>query len=383
MVQTMQIPKKYRKDGIAAYQTLPEAQALADEMTAQSGLVHKVTVDDKRGIAVVRVTGESAVKAADALHKDEYRYGDADFDEINQSGGGSLSVLEISVESKYTDTAYINGDLENAVAELFKKQEIPCYAIAVPHKDNQAVIARFEAQEGRKHKQNQDKQSFTLKYLVFLKKSVNMDADGNPFVLGEEYYDEDNRLWVAKRVDYDSFITPFGKGSTRVVLCVYFTEKNGSATTYANNDSEFAIQKLFKKTLWSKKELRRCRRRIEGESGVPHILVACAAAFSVLVALVAVGFLAYGIGRTFWDTKREIPVMCEPCSNLDYPDAQGNCYKLTDADGKTMTFRTGSYRYTVPQGEITVIMRTNCFTHETTVMHEYVSGAYHELYRID
>lgn len=380
MVQTMQIPKKYRKDGIAAYQTLPEAQALADEMTAQSGLVHKVTVDDKRGIAVVRVTGESAVKAADALHKDEYLYGDADFDKINQLDGGSLGVLEIGVESKYTDTAYIGGDLENAVAELLKKQEIPCYAIAVPHKDNQAVIARAEAREGRRHKQNQDKQSFTLKYLVFLKKSVNMDADGNPFVIGEEYYDEDNRLWVAKRVDSASFTTPFGKGSKRVVLCVYFTEKNGSATTYANNDSEFAIQKLFKKTLWSKKELRRCRRKIEGESGVLHILGVCAVVFFTLV---AIGFSAYGIGRTFWDTKREIPVMCEPCSNLDYPDAQGNCYKLTDADGKTMTFRTGSYRYTVPQGEITVIMRTNCFTHETTVMHEYVYGAYHELYRID
>lgn len=382
MVQTMQIPKKYRKDGIAAYQTLPEAQALADEMTAQSGLVHEVTVDDKRGVAVVRVTGRSAVKDADALHKDEYRYGDADFDEINRSDGGSLGILEISVESKYTDTAYINGDLENAVAELFKKQEIPCYAIAVPHKDNRTVIARSEAREGRKHKQNQDMQSFTLKYLVFLKKSVNMDADGNPFVIGEEYYDEDNRLWVAERVDCDScdsFGTSFGK-SRRVVSCVHFTKKNGSATTYANSDAEFAIQRHFKKTLWSKKELRRCRRRIEGESGVLHILGVCTAAFFTLV---AVGFLAYGIGRTFWDTKREIPVMCEPCSNLDYPDAQGNCYKLTDADGKTMTFRTGSYKYTVPQGEITVIMRTNCFTHETTVMHEYVSGAYHELYRIE
>ncbi len=380
MVQTMQIPKKYRKDGIAAYQTLPEAQALADEMTAQSGLMHKVTVDDKRGIAVVRVTGESTVKAADALHKDEYRYGNADFDKINQLDGGSLGVLEISVESKYTDTAYIGGDLENAVAELIKKREIPCYAIAVPHKDNQAVIARSEAREGRKHKQNQDKQSFTLKYLVFLKKSANVDANGNPFVIGEEYYDEDNRLWVAKRVDYDSFMTSFGKGSTRVVLCVYFTEKNGSATTYANNDSEFAVQNLFKKTLWSKKELRRCRRKTEGESGVLHILGVCTAAF---FALFAAGFLAYGIGRALWDTKREIPVMCEPCSNLDYPDAQGNCYKLTDADGKTMTFRTGSYRYTVPQGEITVIMRTNWLTHETTVMYEYVYGAYHGLYRID
>ena len=51
----MPVPSKY-KHGVAAYNTIPEAVALADELTDLIGYKHIVTVDDKLGCAVVEIT---------------------------------------------------------------------------------------------------------------------------------------------------------------------------------------------------------------------------------------------------------------------------------------------------------------------------------------
>ena len=49
------IPKKYRRNAVAAFNTVPEAEELAKEMSNRTNCNYHVSVDNQSGIAVVQM----------------------------------------------------------------------------------------------------------------------------------------------------------------------------------------------------------------------------------------------------------------------------------------------------------------------------------------
>ncbi len=364
----MPIPKKYKKNGIAAYNTIPEAERFAEELTKETGVEHVVTVDNASGTAVVEM--------CKASFTDE----DTDINNVFVDGTGWLPEFDLTVEGI---KACGNGDLVRAFRYCKKTR-----------KDHDSDAFRDEI-IGLIHEEEKktEKKLYAIVYvgdentLVVLKTSdVYQTADGEEIKIGMEVYSTDNEMHRISGISYfREPVVTYGHDIFMIVPAFtvddgdFIIQKNGLGrirwdryqdSSYIDiSDKE---RTTVKSTLWTKKEARQFaakeRRSIYHESKAFRMqffkeeimfkrIVAAIIAGLALGVTILVGSIAYA---NSYAAERNVTVSITnsdiKCQTLGGDDAYS--YTLTTADGATAVFATPTEIQIPSDGQIEVTIKT-------------------------
>lgn len=366
------IPKKYEKTAVAAYNTLPEAEAFAEELSKETGYVYGVTVDNQSGAAVVQMEmtdSEDGISAATEYGYIPFgKFGLEGANDVSLFGNGSLVDLFLfcpkparsNKKNKKNEEDYYEGEVEsslkkaedellNLLEEAKRKYGCLCYAVIF-----MGVESKGE-------------------YLVAFKKSAFQTADGQEFKEGMNLYrDDDNDICMVEAVKYRFFRPEQEASEDSDLLFTVFaphavlSDSVGKSETIGY-DFQYSVDRscetgwssaqyrepvLFKTTLWKSAESRQAhrteakqrkqlakslRKRLNEAEIWFHKI---AAAVAVASGLVIAGGIAFCTYQSQVVNTKDVTVTA--CSSLrQYTDMYGTTYptyKLTEKDGTEAYF---------------------------------------------
>lgn len=129
------IPARFKKTGVAAYNTIPEAKAFAEEMTRTTGIRHFVTIDNDTGTAVVEIekykySGEMDSEVYDEkyhyIHFDEYGLTSAS--DVVPFGDGEITDI-VELVSYSQDGKVLDDKIKKRLNEYNKETAEFHYAV--------------------------------------------------------------------------------------------------------------------------------------------------------------------------------------------------------------------------------------------------------------
>ena len=395
--EMVEIPKKYKKTAVAAYNTVPEAEEFAEELSKETGYAYGVTVDNQSGTAVVQMEmtdSEDGISVAT-----EYGYipfGDFGLEgakDVSSFGNGNLVDLflfcpkpvKLSKKNKKNKEDYedeedeadsplikAKDELLNLLEEAERKCGYLCYAVIF-----MSVESKGE-------------------YLVAFKKSAFQTADGQEFKEGMNLYrDDDNDVCMVDAVKYRFFRPEQEAGEDSELLFTVFaphvvlSDSTGNTETISF-DFQYSVDRsydtgwssaqycepvLFKTTLWKSAESRQAhhaeakqrkrlakllRKRLNKAEICLHKTVIAAVAVLGLFAAGGIAFCEYR--NQVVDTKDITVTACS--SSRQYTNAYGTIcqtYKLTEKDGTEayFVFKDGQGLMDIPaDNTVTVTINT-------------------------
>ena len=253
------IPKKYRRNAVAAFNTVPEAEELAKEMSDRTSCNYHVVLDNQSGIAVVQMEDGLEVNPKDYGYIQYKDFGLKKAKDVLLFGDGEiLDIFTVQLEksdyiddnNKPTDEKVINRCVKY-LEKANQKYDFLCYAVVF---------------------RNLNYNCYTpLEILVVIKKSF---LDKQNYTSGTILYrNNDNRVFCCKEIKYKNKHATFEGSKIQpfyvIVPIVEDEFENELVLDFQYGlDSKFKGDiefpeifyknpVLYRPTLWSKKESRK------------------------------------------------------------------------------------------------------------------------------
>ena len=196
------IPEEYSK-GVAAYNTVDEAQALAKELADKTGFEHTVRIDNKNGCAVVESTG-----------KEVSRFFGIELAEYGKSFSYFKEILSKERDLAKQEQEMLAGDIDTLA-------DMPCFVSGkIITANNRETMRDFAIRLNRTIKAASREVGSKLnaiilrhstdkhRFLIALYPSeIDVDIEGDSVSKADKLYDEDNKIYTVK----DIAIVPYCK----------------------------------------------------------------------------------------------------------------------------------------------------------------------------
>lgn len=348
------IPKKYEKTAVAAYNTVPEAEAFAEELTQETGFAYSVTVDNQSGAAVVQMekTNEGTALATEYGYIPFDEYGLKGIKEVSLFGNGDL--LELFVFCPKHNNGKHN-ELKELLKKARKKYDCWCYAVVFV---NQCGNGEFLVSIRRSALRTADGQEFTEGMTVY---AVGSNTSYTVEGIECKEFEPNHRTTSERYEDLDCFVlapyvTVSDESGEVSSFCFDFQFGSGFAVWDINCcgfcGKEYEEPVLFKTTLWNAREstqayrAEKCQRK-QAANKVFKLLNKGQLIFTrTVTALLLAGVLAITNAAVYWKRQCEVvdtkDITVTACSSLrQYTDVYGTTfptYKLTEEDGTEAYF---------------------------------------------
>ena len=354
------VPAKYQTKkvkGVAAFDTVPEAEALAQELTELIHYQHIVELDSEFGCAVVIITNKLFIPIEDSNvtmgmlqknWKDFFNPKNAVFYAQTASGIGNFAFsTDGEVKVGENDVVFLQEvplqsleTVENRTLEYLQK-----YTRDRAYKLNAAVLTNYKINKA---------------LIMIYGNSDLCDAFGEEIDCGETLYKNDNSTISIGKISLKKSI--HAVTIDKKVLSYYWDAEDA-------NGNHIDLSEC-KKNLWSSKERKEkdllTDKDIAEANEKKEIRTNCIQILAVVLIMgIVITLACYGYNQSRIVDEREIDVtvtkvyskLVDDLEYLDGTKTEMKCYVLTDNKGNSMTFRD-SGAHIPTEGKITVTLST-------------------------
>ena len=348
------VPAKYQTKkvkGVAAFDTLPEAEALAQELTELIHYQHIVEVDSELGCAVVIITDKLFIPIEDSnVTMGVLQKNWKDFFNPAAAGIGSFAFSA-------------DGEVKVEGNDVIFLQEIPLQSLEAVKKCTLEYLQKYTRDRAYKLNAAVLTDYKINKALIMIYGNNGLcDAFGEEIDCGETLYKNDNSIISIGKISLKEktiYANATADGKDRMVLSYYWDAEDANGN-YINLSE-------CKKSLWSSKE-RKKKNLLTYEDHVKAVEkeekreICIKILVPVLVFGILIVFLSWCFDQNEIVDEREIDVtvreIYEPVDYFsEYLDPTlETSYVLTDSKGKSMTFRSTQVVNIPEEGKITVTL---------------------------
>lgn len=305
----MPIPEEYSK-GVAAYNTVDEAQDLAKELADKTGFEHTVRIDNKNGCAVVECTGKE-IGCFFGIELAEYSKSFPYFKELltkeRDLAKQEQEMLAGDIDTLADMHCFVCGKIINAN----NKETMHDFALRLNRTIKAASREAGTQLNAIVLRHSTDKHRFLI---ALYPAEVDVDIEGNSVSKADKLYDEDNNSYTVKAiasVPYCKFeYSHMNEGAP------YFGEsRETSAASFGagalwfrsfwedQNLNHYYSTRNMKKTLWSDADRMNAhgknQKSDEEGSRILNEYVKEQTVFSKMVAAMSLGLVLLGLVLTF------------------------------------------------------------------------------------
>ena len=343
------------KNGVAAYDTVPEAEALAKELTEMLGYKHAVVCDNKHGVAVVEITKQFYLPMSEDdvtmsfLQNFESVFGKEINTACNQSvcinitedgnltvgqmydsivdiPKGSRSHLTLSKDrSKYVDEQYACMVKKINLCSLQKIEEIVFEAIKCNQTNsfNAIVLYNYDIRQAM---------------LVVYQSNIR-DIEGNEVLNGDILYNSKNEYYNVSQIALKKDSNELGHN---IEYVSYFWE-------VGNNKNQYIDCKCLKKTMWSADDRKVHDMLLTEEKEkqeAKETALGCLGAVAVIIALIVAAIIGVraSMPHVIESNDMTVTVVEVGFASDDVGDTHESAV-LKDESGVAMTFRAKGNHY--------------------------------------
>lgn len=333
------IPPKH-PNGVAAYDTIPEATALAKELTEMLGYKHIVTLDNKYGVAIVEITKQFYLPTSE---------GDVTMSLLQEFANAFKNSVPVAYDEKVNIALTEDGNLKVGEDYALFVKEINLGSLDSIEQKVFEIIKYADNHEALK---SSGETGFTAnnfnavvmcnyaiqKAILIVYSSNIVDIDGNEVFNGDLLYDSDNSYYQVGQIALKKIVKDFDK-KTKCVS--YFWE-------VADNKNHYINSRAAKKTMWSTKDREKhdmLTKQEEDEKEVKESLIKGTVCVTALIIAIIGGI--FGI-KALMPHEIETVTASVTVEQVwrGYNDVGDPCEYavLKGENGVSMTFRTkGSY----------------------------------------